>query len=126
VYGGPLRGPVEPPGVKGQSENIRVLSTVGRFLEPHRIFYFYHGGKELVYCSSADWMERNLSRRTEVTFPIKNQRLKERVIDEALYPHIDSKHTYWLSKKLDYSMKNKKGDARHPNEIALEKSIITN
>lgn len=114
------------PGVKGQSENIRVLSTVGRFLEHHRIFYFYHGGKELVYCSSADWMERNLSRRTEVTFPIKNQRLKERVIDEALYPHIDSKHTYWLSKKLDYSLKNKKGDARHPNEIALEKSIITN
>ncbi|MFY0649709.1 MAG: polyphosphate kinase 1 [Methylophilaceae bacterium] len=114
------------PGVKGQSENIRVLSTVGRFLEHHRIFYFYHGGKELVYCSSADWMERNLSRRTEVTFPIKNQRLKERVIDEALYPHIDSKHTYWLSKKLDYSLKNKKGDARHPNEIALEKSIIIN
>ena len=114
------------PGIKGQSENIRVLSTVGRFLEHHRIFYFYHGGKELVYCSSADWMERNLSRRTEVTFPIKNQRLKERVIDEALYPHIDSKHTYWLSKKLDYSLKNKKGDARHPNEIALEKSIIIN
>jgi len=108
------------PGVKGQSENIRVLSTVGRFLEHHRIFYFYHGGKELVYCSSADWMERNLSRRTEVTFPIKNQRLKERIIDEALYPHIESKHTYWLSKKLDYSLKNKKGDPRHPNEITLE------
>lgn len=108
------------PEVKGQSGNIKVISTVGRFLEHHRIFYFYHGGKELVYCSSADWMERNLSRRTEVTFPIKNQRLKERVINEALYPHIESKHTYWLSKKSDYSLRNKKGDPRHPNEITLE------
>lgn len=49
------------PGVPGLSENIHVCSVIGRFLEHHRVFYFYAGGQELVYLSSADWMERNSS-----------------------------------------------------------------
>jgi polyphosphate kinase len=72
------------PGVKGLSENIQVRSIIGRFLEHHRIYYFYNGDNELVYLSSADWMERNLLRRVEVAFPIKNPVLKQKVIQEGL------------------------------------------
>ena len=59
------------PGVKGISENIRVISVIGRFLEHSRIFYFHNGGEEEVYIGSADWMTRNLSRRVEAITPIE-------------------------------------------------------
>jgi polyphosphate kinase len=72
------------PKVKGLSENIRVRSIVGQFLEHHRIFYFYSNGKENVYLSSADWMDRNLFRRIEVAFPILEPELKQKVINEGL------------------------------------------
>ena len=72
------------PKVKGLSENIRVRSIVGQFLEHHRIFYFYANGKENVYLSSADWMDRNLFRRIEVAFPILAPELKQKVIHEGL------------------------------------------
>jgi polyphosphate kinase len=63
------------------SENIRVVSVVDRFLEHSRIFYFENGGNPEVYVGSADWMDRNLSRRVEVVFPIEPPDLKQRVID---------------------------------------------
>ena len=69
------------PGVPGVSENIRVISVVDRFLEHSRIFYFENGGTPEVYVGSADWMDRNLSRRVEVVFPIEQPDLKQRVID---------------------------------------------
>ena len=69
------------PGVPGVSENIRVISVVDRFLEHSRIFYFENGGNPEVYVGSADWMDRNLSRRVEVVFPIEQPDLKQRVID---------------------------------------------
>jgi polyphosphate kinase len=72
------------PGVPKVSENIRVRSIVGRFLEHSRVYYFHAGGKELVYCSSADWLARNFFRRFEVAFPIEDPRLKARVITESL------------------------------------------
>jgi polyphosphate kinase len=69
------------PGLEGISDNIRVLSIVGRFLEHSRVFYFNNGGEEEVYLSSADWMPRNLNRRVEVMFPVEDPenraRLKE-------------------------------------------------
>ncbi len=66
------------PGVKGMSENIRVRSIVGRFLEHSRIYYFgNHGGSPLYYAGSADWMPRNFFRRIEVVFPIEDPRLQE-------------------------------------------------
>jgi polyphosphate kinase len=60
------------PGVKGISENIRVISIIGRYLEHSRIFYFQNGGAEEIYIGSADWMTRNLSRRVEAVTPIES------------------------------------------------------
>jgi polyphosphate kinase len=72
------------PGVPGRSENIRVISTVDRFLEHARIFYFEAGGKQEVYLSSADWMPRNFVSRVEVMFPIDDNALRARVVKEIL------------------------------------------
>lgn len=83
------------PGVKGLSDNITVRSIIGRFLEHHRIYYFYAGGKDLVYLSSADWMDRNLLRRVEVAFPIKDKKLKQRVINEGLKILLKDNATAW-------------------------------
>ncbi len=69
------------PGMPGVSENIRVTSIVGRFLEHSRIFYFGHGGKPKVYLGSADWMPRNLYRRVEVVFPVLDLGLRKRITD---------------------------------------------
>ena len=68
-------------GIPGISENIRVRSIVGNFLEHSRIFYFYNDGFEDVYMGSADWMPRNLDKRVEITFPVEDEHLKEEVID---------------------------------------------
>jgi len=67
------------PGIPGVSENIRVISVVGRFLEHTRVYYFQNGDEPRIYLSSADWMERNLHRRVEVAFPLEHKRLRERV-----------------------------------------------
>lgn len=72
------------PGIPGVSENIRVTSIIDRFLEHSRIFYFHNNGDPQVYVGSADWMDRNLSRRVEVVFPIEQPDLKHRVIHEIL------------------------------------------
>ncbi len=68
------------PGVKGLSENIRVINIVDRFREHARIFYFYHGGDERVFISSADWMPRNLDRRVELLVPVQESAAKRRLI----------------------------------------------
>jgi polyphosphate kinase len=67
------------PGVAGLSENIHVRSIVGRFLEHSRVYYFKNGGNEEFYCASADWMERNLLRRNESCFEIRQKRMKEQI-----------------------------------------------
>ena len=73
------------PGVPGLSENIRVRSIVGRFLEHARAFYFEnHGGEPRVYLGSADWMPRNFFRRVEVVFPLEDHALRQRVLQEVL------------------------------------------
>ena len=83
------------PGVPGLSDNIRVRSIIGRFLEHHRIFYFFSGGKENVYLSSADWMERNFFRRIELAFPILDPKLKKRVITEGLKFYLADNQLSW-------------------------------
>ena len=68
------------PGISGLSENIEVISIVDRYLEHARIFYFFHGGDERVFISSADWMPRNLDRRIELLVPIEHPASKHRLI----------------------------------------------
>ena len=72
------------PGVVGLSENIRVRSVLGRFLEHHRIFYFDRAGDPIVWCASADWMSRNLLARVETCFPVRDPALVQRVLEEGL------------------------------------------
>ena len=83
------------PGIPGLSENIRVRSIIGRFLEHTRIFSFHNGGDELVYLSSADWMDRNFFRRIEICFPVLDARLKKRVIVEGLKPYLKDNCQAW-------------------------------
>ncbi|HMV06212.1 MAG TPA: polyphosphate kinase 1 [Accumulibacter sp.] len=82
-------------GVKGLSENITVRSIIGRQLEHHRVFYFYAGGEEKVYLSSADWMERNFFRRIELAFPVLDRKLKRRVIAEGLQIYLTDNVLAW-------------------------------
>ena len=77
------------PGIEGLSENIRVRSIVGRFLEHSRVFYFENGGAEDVWLASADWMARNFFRRIELCFPVLDPTLKKRVIREGLLPYLE-------------------------------------
>jgi polyphosphate kinase len=83
------------PGVPGLSENIRVRSIVGRFLEHTRIYYFRNDLQHDMYLSSADWMNRNLFRRVEVAFPVRSQALKKRVLKEGLQVYLKDNVNAW-------------------------------
>jgi polyphosphate kinase len=94
------------PGVPGLSENIRVRSIIGRFLEHTRIFYFRNDLANNVWLSSADWMNRNLFRRIEVAFPVIDNALKKRVINEGLNPYLKDNADAWeLDAEGDYHRK---------------------
>jgi polyphosphate kinase len=91
------------PGVRGVSDNIRVRSIVGRFLEHSRIYFFANGGEEEVYLGSADWMPRNLYERVEVIFPVKDELLRERVRQEILESYLaDNVKARFLQKDGSY------------------------
>ncbi len=81
------------PGIPGMSDNIRVRSIIGRFLEHHRVFHFVSSGE--TYISSADWMERNFFRRIEVCLPILDPRLKKRIVEEGLRKYMDDSAQAW-------------------------------
>jgi polyphosphate kinase len=83
------------PGVPGVSDNIRVRSVVGRFLEHTRVFWFQNDGSEELFCSSADWMDRNFFRRLEVAFPIEEKSLRVRVVREALQAYLADNTQAW-------------------------------
>jgi polyphosphate kinase len=83
------------PGLPGVSDNIRVVSAVGRFLEHSRVFMFHNNGETKVYLSSADWMDRNFFRRVEVCFPVLNKALAKRVFDEGLAPYLRRDAGVW-------------------------------
>jgi polyphosphate kinase len=83
------------PGVPGVSERIRVRSILGRFLEHHRVWYFANAGAPDVWLTSADWMGRNLFRRIEVAFPIRDGALAKRVVAEALASSLADNRDAW-------------------------------
>lgn len=83
------------PGIAGVSDNIRVRSVVGRFLEHHRIWWFGNDGKADLFCSSADWLERNLLRRVETAFPILDPLIAHRVHREGLLNYLADNQNAW-------------------------------
>ena len=99
------------PGVAGVSENIRVTSIVDRFLEHARAYYFYNGGAEEVYCSSADWMPRNLDRRVELMFTVEEPRAKRRIIDALRLFMADNQHAFELAPDGTYREVTPEGDS---------------
>ncbi len=98
------------PGIKGISENIKVRSIVGRFLEHTRIFYFLNGGDERIYCSSADWMPRNLFNRVEACFPIEEKRTRDQIINFGLMPYLSDNCQSWVLQSDGSYRRNKPGN----------------
>ena len=87
------------PGIEGLTNNIRVRSVVGRFLEHSRIVYLRWGetdDDEALFLSSADWMVRNMLRRIELAWPIRDAAMRQRVIDECLVPYLHDTKDAWL------------------------------
>jgi polyphosphate kinase len=103
------------PGVRGLSDNIRVRSIVGRFLEHSRIFYFENGENPEIYLGSADWMPRNLYERVETLFPIRDPLLKDRIRHEILAPYlVDTVKARVLHADGSYAMHHARGKTGQP------------
>ncbi len=98
------------PGVPGVSDNIRVRSIVGRFLEHSRVYYFHNGGNEALYCASADWMDRNFFRRIELMFPILDEGLKARVMADLDTYLADNAQAWELCPDGEYRSLLRSGD----------------
>ncbi|MBD2204289.1 polyphosphate kinase 1 [Calothrix sp. FACHB-1219] len=101
------------PGLKDISENIRIISIVGRFLEHSRIFYFYNNGQEEIYIGSADWMRRNLDRRVEVIVPIQDQDIAKDLQEILGIMLADNRQAWELQGNGSYIQ-------RHPGDRAPE------
>jgi polyphosphate kinase len=90
-----------PAGLPGLTQNVRVVSVVGRFLEHARVIYFRWGdgeNDEALYLSSADWMGRNMFRRIEIAWPVQDPELRQRVVDECLGPYLSDERDSWLQR----------------------------
>jgi polyphosphate kinase len=118
-----VRGPCcLRPGVKGISENIEVRSIVGRFLEHSRVFYFYNGGRSKLYCSSADWMDRNFFRRVETAWPIEDRAIKKCVLSELELYIKDNQNAWILQPDGEYiRKKTSKKDKKITAQLELLK-----
>ncbi len=113
------------PGIAGMTENIQVRSIVGRFLEHTRVFYFENGGDPKVFCSSADWMDRNLFQRVETCFPINDPGLRRRIIEEGLKVYLNDNTQAWLLQASGEWLRADAGDAepRVAQQILLDKLV---
>jgi polyphosphate kinase len=100
------------PGVPGVSENIRVRSVVGRFLEHSRVFYFDNGGEPEMFCASADWMERNFFRRVEIAFPIQRESHRERILRDLDLCLRDNVQAWELQSDGSYKRVERKPDEK--------------
>ena len=112
------------PGVAGLSENIRVRSIIGRFLEHTRIFEFKGGGQTRVYLSSADWMDRNFFRRIELCFPLLDPKLRRRVVSEGLKPYLEDNAQAWDMQPDGTFKRAKKGKGKGKSaQLTLLKAL---
>jgi polyphosphate kinase len=98
------------PGIPGVSENIRVRSIVGRFLEHSRVFFFGNGGDNELYLASADWMERNFFRRVEVAFPVREESHRKRILRD-LDSYISDNTQAWSLERDGHYSRCVRGDA---------------
>lgn len=115
------------PGIPGISKNIRVRSIVGRFLEHGRVFYFHNNGKKEIYCSSADWMERNFFRRVEVCFPVLQKKHRDRIIKDLKKCLKDNTQTWVLHADGRYRrLKPSKKGAFQAQLVLLERNSERN
>jgi polyphosphate kinase len=109
------------PGLPGVSENIRVRSIVGRYLEHSRIYQFENNGNPLVYVGSADWMPRNLYNRVEVVFPVEDPALRKRVIEEILDRQLSDNTKAWnLNPDGTYARIRKSSDSEQAHNSQVE------
>ncbi|RKL65678.1 RNA degradosome polyphosphate kinase [Salipaludibacillus neizhouensis] len=112
------------PGIEGISENIKVRSIVGRFLEHSRIFYFFHNGEERLYCSSADMMTRNMEMRIEILFPVLDKVLKQKVKEWLLLYLADNVKAREQDEEGNYYYVKPDGDSLLINsQLAIKEAI---
>jgi polyphosphate kinase len=111
------------PGIPGISENIRVRSIIGRFLEHTRCYYFHNGGSEELYCASADWMDRNMFRRIELMFPVLDTRLKRRLIADLDTYLADNTQAWELQPNGEYLPLSSGGDEAIGAQTALLRQL---
>ncbi|MCD7099778.1 polyphosphate kinase 1 [Stenotrophomonas sp. MMGLT7] len=109
------------PGVAGVSDNIRVRSVIGRFLEHSRVYWFANDGAPETYCASADWLERNLLRRVETCFPILDPKLIERIEHEVLQNYLDDNLNAWELRAdgCYHKLRPEPGQPPHSAQMAL-------
>ena len=99
-----------PAGIPGQTDNIRVRSIIGRFLEHSRVFFFEAGDIQDIYLSSADWMTRNMTRRVELAWPVVDLALRQRIVDECLLAYLhDTRNAWTLEQDGQYHRVEKRG-----------------
>ena len=107
-----------PAQVPGVTDNIRVRSVIGRFLEHSRVFYFRNGDEETLLLSSADWMNRNMLRRIELAWPVTDPLIRQHIVDECLVPYLHDEIDAWdLQSNGSYRRVN--GDAGKGAQSAL-------
>jgi len=111
-----------PARLPGLTDNIRVRSVIGRFLEHSRVFYFRADGEEHLYLSSADWMNRNMLRRVELAWPVLDAQLRQRIIDECLVAYLHDDRDAW-DLMADGSYQRVKG-AREPKGHGAQAALM--
>jgi len=118
------------PGVAGVSENIRVTSILGRFLEHERVFMFGPEGAESFFLGSADWMPRNLNRRVEVMFPVESPPLRDQIRNEVVEPALaDNESAYEMHPDGVYTRRTAPGEGaakRNAQAEVLERVLRRN
>ncbi|MEY4490293.1 MAG: hypothetical protein RLY41_99 [Pseudomonadota bacterium] len=111
--------PAQRPGL---TDNIRVRSIIGRFLEHSRVFYFRNGHDEIVYLSSADWMNRNMLRRVELAWPVEDAVLRQRIIDECLVAYLQDDLDAWVMDANGHYTRAQPSKSKRPSARAKQTS----